>query len=159
MSSSLGDPVPRLRASEATNSSFSGELVLSLMTLLRSGLVQALQPHVHSDATGNNPLLMQPNLLRELRFYQTGLAQLNLLAKSERSKIAFLCLDMMPGLLYHSAASPDYDISNDSFTYVRLLATLGLKGPHETIQVRSPLFFSLLLPPTCSSDVLTPITV
>lgn len=132
----MGDGVPHLRVAEAKNATFSGELVLSLMTRLRLGLIEALQLVAEGDPTDSNPLLQQPNHLRELRFYKTGLAQLNLLAKSERSKIASLCLDMMPGLLYPASTSPDYTVCNASFTYALLLDKLGLKGAHEAVHVR-----------------------
>ena len=140
MSSSLGEGVPHLRVAEAANATFSAALVESLFRKLRLALLEALEPLSSTDSTEDNPVLQKPNHLRELRFYQTGLVQLNFLAKSERSKIAVLCLDMMPGLLHPSSASPEYTVSTGGFTYSLLLDTLGLKTHHETIYVRSTLF-------------------
>lgn len=135
---------------EGERGSFASDLARTVMTLLRNGLIDALHPHVHTDATEANELQQNPRLLRDLKFYQTGLAQLSSLARSERKVVAILCLDMLPALSYPSPTTPQYFISHSWLSYDSLQRTLGLAAPHESIQVCSPslpssLFVSQLL--------------
>lgn len=129
---------------EGERGSFAGDLARTVMTLLRNGLIDALRPHIHTDATEANGLQQNPRLLRDLKFYQAGMAQLFSLARSERKVVATLCFDMLPALSYPSPSTPQYFISHPWLAYDSLQRTLSLPGPHETIQVR-PHYFSLPL--------------
>lgn len=124
-----------LEVVEGGKMTFVGDLARTVMTLLRNGLIDALRPHTHSDPTAACDLLHNPRLLRDLKFYQAGMAQLLSLARSEREVVALLCLDMMPGLQYPSPTTPTYTVAHSWLTYDSLQRALGLNGPHEAIQV------------------------
>jgi hypothetical protein len=153
MATEKGDVTPLLPHEERGKPSFAGDLAKSVLTVLRNGLIASLKPHAASEPTINNPLLQQTQLLRDLRFYETGLNQISILARAERAKVAIICLDMMPGLMHPSPTTPDYMISHKTLSYEQISTALGLNGPHESIQVRNHGF----LPSLRSSFILTPV--
>lgn len=132
---------------ERGKGNFAGDLSRSVLVLLKTGLIASLKQHIGTDPTDANPLLQRPHLLRDLRFYETGLNQISILARAERTTLALLCLDLMPGHLYPTTTTPDYVISDKSMSYEQLALALNLHGPHEAIQVRIGSLRSSLLSP------------
>jgi hypothetical protein len=140
MATERGDVQQMALPEERGKGTFATGLAKSIFVLLRNGLVASLKPHSSSDPSENNPILHRPHILRDLHFYETGMNQISILARAERSNLISMCLDMMPGLLHPAPTTPDYMVLDKSLSYESFAMSLGLTGPHEAIQELVNLF-------------------
>lgn len=104
-------------------------LARSLVTLLRASFIDALHAHLSLDNRAQLHFLQNPDLLRDLHWYQAGMNQISLLSKVQRSALVSLALDCMPSLVISdSFPLPSHTPLNPLLSFTLLESSLGLQS-------------------------------